>query len=253
MNTISLRKLRIPAYTLLVITLGACAGNKERISGDEIDPLEPANRNMFSLNESLDENIFKPVAQGYVNITSAPVRASVTNFFDNASYLNTILNSFLQGEFGHGFADIGRFVVNSTLGIGGLFDVATDMGLPEREKDTGQTLARWGAGEGAYLFIPGPGSNTIRDSSNMVTSSLLFPFTYFSAVVLLPVTAVMAINARANLLTASNIRDEAALDSYSFTREVYLQQRQNLIYGKPEPFSDSFEGFEDEYEDDIDR
>jgi len=220
------RTIRL-TFIALTLNLGACA--TQDIIRDNPDPLEPANRKLFSLNGVLDDNIFKPVAHGYVNVTPRPVRSGITNFFDNATYLNVILNSFLQAELKNGFADVGRFVINSTLGIGGLFDVATGMGLPSREKDTGQTLGKWGFGEGAYLFIPGPGSSTIRDIPNMITSSLLFPFSYLPITVLLPVTAVMAVNARANLLTASNLRDEAALDEYTFTREAYLEKRRALI------------------------
>ncbi len=237
MNRLLPRKLIL--LTFITLTLGGCA-TPDRIQ-DNPDPLEPANRQLFNLNETLDDNIFKPVAQGYVNITPRPVRTGITNFFDNATYLNVILNSFLQAEFSNGFSDVGRFMANSTFGIGGLFDVATDMGLPPREKDTGQTLGKWGFGEGAYLFVPGPGSSTIRDTSNIITSSLLFPFTYFSAAVFFPVTAVMAVNARANLLTASTLRDEAALDTYTFTREAYLERRRYLIRGGDEEALREFE------------
>ena len=120
------------------------------------------------------------------------------------------------------------------MGIGGLFDVATPMGLPENDEDFGQTLAVWGVDEGSYLYLPFLGPNTVRDSTDYVPSTLLNPFFYLSSTILFPVTAINAINKRANLLEASNIRDEAAVDLYSFTREAYLQQREYLIHdGNP--------------------
>ena len=120
------------------------------------------------------------------------------------------------------------------MGGGGLFDVATPMGLPEHEEDFGQTLAVWGVDEGSYLYLPFLGPNSVRDSTNYVPSTLLNPFFYLSSTILFPVTAINAVNKRANLLEASNIRDEAAVDPYSFTREAYLQQREYLIHdGNP--------------------
>jgi len=232
---------------LCLLLLAGCATVSHEHSGEiNRDPLEPTNRSLYNLNESLDMYIFKPVAQGYVNTFPLPVRRSVTRFFDNASYLNVIINSFLQGKFENGFSDIGRFVINSSIGVGGLFDVASQIGLPEHNEDTGQTLAVWGMGEGAYLFLPGTGSNSTRDVSNMVTSTLLFPFTYLSYTILLPVTALAAINARANMLSASGIRDTAAIDPYAFTREAYLQKRQHMIEdGEPTENIDDDVFFED--------
>jgi len=240
--------LRVCArIALIALTLGlsACA-TQDRIP-DNPDPLEPANRQLFNLNETFDVFILKPAAQGYVKITPPPVRDGVTNFFDNATYLNVILNSFLQAEFDSGFSDLGRFIVNSTLGVAGLFDVATGMGLPSREKDTGQTLGKWGFAPGAYLFLPGRGSYTIRDIPNLVTNTLLFPFTYTRRTVLIPVTMLMVLNARANSLAASAMRDEAALDTYTFTREAYLEKRRALIR---EGDDDALREFDEMFSDD---
>ena len=211
------------------------------------DPLEPANRVFFNVNETLDRAMLKPVAQGYVRITPAPVRTGVTNFFNNLGYLNVILNDVLQGKFEQGVNDSLRFIFNSTLGIGGWFDVAGDnMGLPAHEEDFGQTLAVWGLDKGFYLYLPLFGPNTLRDSADFIPSTLLNPFFYASGSILLPLNAVNAINTRANLLEASNIRDEAALDPYAFTREAYLQQREFLIHDGNPPISD----YEDIFEED---
>ena len=143
----------------------------------------------------------------------------------------------LQGKLNQGISDIARFVTNSTVGIGGLFDVATSMGLEEHDEDFGQTLAVWGVDEGSYLYLPFFGPNSVRDSTDFVPSTLLNPFYYISSAILFPVTAIKAVNKRANLLEASNIRDEAAVDPYSFTREAYLQQREYLIHDGSPPVS----------------
>ncbi len=240
------RKITILVLLIVVGSLPGCASVPDNADIDSSDPLEPTNRHLYNFNEALDQHMFRPVAETYANILPRPVRVGVTNFFDNVGYLNVTLNSFLQGKFADGFSDITRIVVNSSLGIGGLFDVATRMGLSEHDEDTGQTLAVWGVGKGAYLFVPVTGADTVRDLSNIVTSTLLYPFTYFSAVVLFPVAAVEAINARANLLEASRIRDAAALDPYSFTRESYLQERQHLINDGNIPLEDEADFLIDE-------
>ena len=203
------------------------------------DPLEPANRVFFNVNETLDRAMLKPVAKGYAKVTPALVRTGITNFFNNLGYLNVILNDVLQGKFEQGVNDALRFIFNSTLGIGGWFDVAgDDMGLPAHEEDFGQTLAVWGLDKGFYLYLPLFGPNTLRDSADFIPSTFLNPFFYASGPLLLPLNAVNAINTRANLLEASNIRDEAALDPYAFTREAYLQQREFLIHDGNPPLSD---------------
>jgi len=154
MVNITMNKLMKIIVLGLAIALGAgCAGTQEKNVATP-DPIEPANRAFYDFNEGLDRHLIKPIAEGYVNITPEPVRSAVTNFYGNLAYLNVILNSFLQGKFAQGFSDTGRFLLNSTLGIGGLFDVASDAGLERHQEDFGQTLAVWGAPRGAYLYLP---------------------------------------------------------------------------------------------------
>ncbi|MBI2970369.1 MAG: VacJ family lipoprotein [Gammaproteobacteria bacterium] len=244
--------MRISVTILLMLTalLGGCASTPDRsVQIADPDPLEPANRAFFTLNETLDKYLIKPVAQSYADVAPEPFRVMVTNFFDNLSYLNVILNSFLQGKFGQGMTDVGRFVVNSTVGIGGLVDVATDMGLPNHDEDLGQTLAVWGAGQGAYVYLPVQGPNTVRDLPDIASSTLLNPLFYVTGVVLYPVTALGIINARANLLDETSIRDEAAVDVYSFTREAYIQRREYLIHDGSPPSS----GYDDIFDDETDE
>ena len=239
----------VAALLLVAGMLFGCAGTPAKIeTGATADPIEPANRLFFGFNETLDQLLVKPIAQGYVDITPARVRTAVTNFFDNLSYLNTIVNSFLQGKFVQSFSDVGRFIVNSTFGVGGLFDVATGMGLKQHDEDFGQTLAVWGAGQGAYVYLPIRGPNTVRDLPDQVTGYFLNPLTYVSGTVLFPIVALSIINRRANLLEATNIRDEAAVDKYTFTREAYIQRREYLIFDGNPPSA----GYEDIFNDQSD-
>ena len=242
MNSFSYYQIfrQLAFFGMLSILVG-CATTKTTNNLIEEDTLEPANRVFFDINESLDKALIKPIAETYVDVTPNYIRTSITNFFDNLAYLNVILNSLLQGKVEQGFSDAMRFVSNTTLGIGGLFDVATTMGFAENNEDFGQTLAVWGVDEGSYLYIPFFGPNTVRDSTDFVPSTLLNPFYYISSAMLFPITAINAVNKRANLLEASNIRDEAAVDPYSFTREAHLQQREYLIHDGNPPIT----GYED--------
>lgn len=228
-------------YTLLLgsalLLTNGCATTKSA-DGSTIDRYESANRASYNFTDSLDRNIIKPAAEAYADVTPKPVRSAVTNFFNNLTYLNVILNSFLQGKWDQGLQDSLRFLYNSTAGIGGLFDVSTGIDMPAHNEDFGQTLAVWGVDRGSYLFIPLFGPNTVRDTTDFVPSTLLNPLFYASGLVLLPVTALNAVNTRANLLEASSLRDEAAIDPYVFTREAFLQQREYLVYDGNPPASE---------------
>jgi phospholipid-binding lipoprotein MlaA len=202
------------------------------------------NRKIYAFNDTLDKKFIEPIAKKYVTVTPAVVRKGVTNFFDNASYLNTITNDILQGKPKAFFKDTGRFIVNSSLGIGGLFDPATSLGMPLREEDLGQTFGKWGAGEGAYLTLPFMGPSSYRDVSAPVMGIFTNPLTYLAAVVTVPAGVVSAINTRANLLDASRLRDQAALDPYAFVREAWRQQREYSLYDGNPP-GDGFDDFID--------
>ncbi len=231
-----------------LLAMLACAMSTPALAQEDEDgdPFEGLNRGFYSFNDGLDRHFFQPVAEGYVKVTPSPVRKGVTNFFDNVSYINVIFNDVLQGKLGQFVRDSGRFVVNSTVGIGGLFDPATSMGLTQGNEDLGQTFGVWGAGEGAYLVLPLFGPDTIRDVPDRVTASFLNPLFYLNSVVTIPLTALNAINSRANLLEASRVRDQAALDPYVFTREAFRQRREFLIYDGNPPMSDIDELLEDD-------
>lgn len=232
---------------VLAALVSACATNTPKGPND---PWEKQNRKFYNFNDSLDRKFFTPVAKGYVAITPKPVRASVTNVFENVGYLNVIANDLLQGKLTNFAADSGRFIVNSSIGLGGIFDPATSLGLPAHDEDFGQTLGKWGAGEGRYLVLPLMGPNSFRDLPDIATSMALNPLTYISAVVTVPLGVLNLINMRANLLEATNIRDQAALDPYTFVREAYRQMREFKIYDGNPP-SESIDDYLDEDDGDV--
>ena len=203
------------------------------------DPWEGWNRGVFAFNDTLDRFIVKPVSEVYLKIVPSPLRTGVTNVFDNITYLNVIANSFLQGKGKQGYADIGRFIINSTVGLGGVFDVATAAGVPRNEEDFGQTLAVWGVGEGPYLVLPLLGPSNFRDAPGYAFAALVHPLTYWNGD-----TAISAglgglgiVDQRARAKGAFELINAAALDRYIFIREAYRQRRIFLIYdGNPPVF-----------------
>ncbi len=227
---------------ILAFVVGGCSGTR---TAETNDPHEPINRKMYAFNDSIDKNFVEPVAKTYVEATPEPIREAITNFFDNITYLNTIANDLLQGKIKQFFQDSGRFVVNSSVGVGGLFDPAAKLGLKKNEEDLGQTFGVWGAEQGAYLTLPFLGPSSYRDASAPIMGMLLNPITYFAMPVTVPAALVNALNTRANLLDATRIRDQAALDPYTFVREAWRQQREYQIYdGNPpgDDFEDYIEG-----------
>lgn len=204
-------------------------------SGNPKDPVEGFNRAMFAFNEGLDTAIIKPVAKGYEAVLPAPVRSGVTNFFGNIADFFIGVNNLLQGKPGDAASDLGRVLVNSTIGILGIFDVATGAGLEKHEEDFGQTFGRWGVGDGAYVVLPFFGPRTIRDTAGLVLDSMADPVADIDHVptrnVLL---ALRIVDTRADLLPADKVIEEAALDKYSYIRDGYLQRRRNLVHdGNP--------------------
>lgn len=210
--------------------LGGCAS-----SGHPKDPVEGFNRAVFAFNEGLDSVIFKPVAQGYEAVMPDPVRTGVTNFFGNIADLFVGVNNLLQGKPGQAASDLGRVLVNSTIGILGIFDVATSAGLEKHEEDFGQTFGRWGVGDGAYVVLPFFGPRTVRDTAGLVLDSMADPVSDIDHVPTRnTLLALRIIDTRADLLPADKVIEEAALDKYSYIRDGYLQRRRNLVHdGNP--------------------
>lgn len=219
---------RLGVLAIFVLLMGGCATTSE--NGKDIDPYESFNRKMFTFNGVLDKQVAEPIASGYTKVTPEPVQTGVTNFFQNLSNINVVLNDFLQGKFKQGFADSGRFVINTTVGIAGLFDVAKKFGLEQHNEDFGQTLAVWGVNPGPYLVLPFLGPSTTRGTPSFAVEALTNPVvTAFP-----PLLGLELVDTRARADGAIKFVDEAALDPYIFTRESFLQWRNFLIYdGNP--------------------
>lgn len=206
--------------------LGGCA-----TSGNPKDPIEGFNRAMFAFNEGLDTVLIKPVAQGYDAALPTPVRTGVTNFFGNIADLFIGVNNLLQGKPDQAVSDIGRVLINSTVGILGIFDIATEAGLEKHEEDFGQTFGRWGIGNGAYVVIPVFGPRTVRDTAGLVLDMAVDPVGNVDHVATRnSLAALRLIDTRADLLPADKVIEEAALDKYAYVRDGYLQRRRNLVH-----------------------
>jgi len=218
------------ALVLGALLLGGCATN-----GDPRDPLEPLNRGIYQFNDAVDRGIMKPVAKGYKAVLPQPVRTGVGNFFSNLDDVVVLFNDLLQFKFGQAASDFSRLVWNTSVGILGLIDVATPMDLPKHNEDFGQTLGRWGVGNGPYLVLPLLGPSNLRDTVGLVVDYRVDPV-YQQDDMADRNTAVVlrAIHKRSVLLGAEDVVQEGALDPYSFVRDAYLDRRRNLVYdGKP--------------------
>lgn len=223
-------RLRL-SLLLLMVTLAGCAHSP---TYDPHDPLEELNRDFYAFNMTLDRYILRPTARGYVRYTPQLVRKGVDNFLTNLFYPRTVVNSFLQGKVVAGSQDFARFVVNTTVGLLGVFDVATPMGIPEHNEDFGQTLGYWGLGSGAYLMLPLLGPSTTRDFSGRVVDLAFMPTTYMDTGPAFVITAVDIINLRAKLLKLDRTLEES-FDPYAFVRSGYLQNRRSLVFDGKAP------------------
>ena len=210
--------------------LGGCATT----ANNPKDPYEGFNRAMFSVNEGIDV-VVKPIAEGYDAAAPLPVKAGVGNFFGNISDVWTALNNLAQGKGEQGLSDLGRVLVNTTIGIGGVFDVASDMGLEKHSEDFGQTLGKWGVGDGPYFYWPLIGPHTTRDTLGFGVDSYVDPVWNLKKVpVRNTAVGVHFIDTRASLLASDKVVEEAAFDKYNYIRDAYLQHRRSEIYdGNP--------------------
>ncbi len=199
------------------------------------DPYEAYNRQVYRFNNAIDRAVVKPVAKAYRTVTPDFVERGVANFFRNLAEPTTMVNDLLQGKGKQFWSDSGRFVVNTTVGVVGLFDVAKHVGLEKHNEDFGQTLAKWGAQDSPYFVLPFFGPRTIRDSFGLLGDWFTDPITYIKDnTVRYSVRALAVVDIRAQLLTASKVLEQASDDEYLFVREAYLQKRRQLIYdGNP--------------------
>jgi phospholipid-binding lipoprotein MlaA len=252
--------LRLPVLSLMlaILALAGCATNSAatREGGEPTgaesaaDPWEQMNRRIFRFNRDVDRATLKPVAIGYEKVIPSFVRSGIRNFYTNLRGPRNILNNFLQGKGASGFSETGRFVVNSTIGILGLVDVASGLGLEHREEDFGQTLAVWGVPDGPYVMVPFAGPQTLRDAFAFPIDVLVDPLWYWlydeDAPVRYGLYALRAINFRAGFLSAEALLDQA-FDPYVRLREAYLQNRLYEVYDGNPPVDDDF--YDEMYDD----
>lgn len=224
----------LPSSSIALLVVLLCAGCAHSPPYNPSDPLEPVNRFVWEFNSAADRYVLRPVAQTYADLTPDLVEQGIDNFLSNLTYPATIVNDAFQLKFRHTAADLTRFLVNSTVGVLGIFDVAASLGLPERDEDFGQTLGYWGIGQGIYLMLPFLGPSTGRDLVGRGVGYFLNPTFYIDDTVTeWSLLVLYALNLRASLLGF----DQAiysAFDPYIFVRTVYLQRRRAAVYdGNP--------------------
>ena len=223
-----------------IALMAGCATTQQTERVAKIDPFESMNRAVFTFNENADEYVIKPVAEAYQFVLPDFVRTGVTNFFSNIGDVFVAVNNLLQGKPGNAANDIGRFLVNSTIGILGLFDVATDAGLEKNKEDFGQTLGVWGVPSGPYVVLPLFGPSSVRDTAGLaldIKTDFILNSNQLNHDQKVGSTVLRVVNQRANLLNASQLLEDAAFDKYSFLRDSYLQRRRNQVYDGNPPLS----------------
>lgn len=232
------------AVLVLSLAVSGCAttsgGQARPVTGPGADPWENWNRKVYAFNDVVDRAVLRPVATAYVEYVPQPVRTGVTNFFGNFGDAWSAINNFLQGKFSNGMQDVMRVGTNTVFGLGGLIDMATEVGIEKQGEDLGQTFGRWGFASGPYVVWPLLGPSTVRDS-------FALPLDRYVSPVLLTdndwaragIVVLGAVDQRAGLLNASRMLDDVALDKYAFTRDGFLQRRRSLVYdGNPPSTSD---------------
>src|SRR5512134_1224890 len=221
---------RLCPVILLAALASGCATAR-----DPRDPWESVNRVTYGFNDTVDKVIVKPVAQGYKFILPSPIRVWVYNFFSNLNDVVVLANDLLQFKLIQARDDATRIFLNSSIGVLGINDVATPLGLEKNNEDLGQTFGHWGMGPGPYFVIPLLGPSTVRDTVGVVGDLYIAPILQVDDISTRNLLiALRLVSARAELLGAEKILDEAAIDEYAFVRDAYLQRRLNLIYdGNP--------------------
>lgn len=228
---------RLPISLALALALSGCA-----TSGNPKDPVEGFNRAMFAFNDGLDKAVIKPVAQGYEATVPQTARNGVANFFGNIADVFIGVNNVLQGKMPEAINDFGRVMVNTTVGVLGFMDIATDLGVEKHDEDFGQTFGRWGVGSGAYVVLPVFGPRTVRDTVGLAADVHVDPVGNVGDVPARnTLLATRLISDRTALLPADKVIEEAALDKYSYIRDGYLQRRRSLIYDGAPPRIDDEE------------
>ena len=239
-----LRNAAAPLLVLAAIVLSGCATVPADSGSDPRDPIESFNRQVFEFNDVVDRALLKPIAEAYEYLPE-PVRDCLGNAFSNFREPSNAFNNLLQGKPVDALSDTCRFVVNSTIGLLGCFDVGRQKKKKKHNEDFGQTLGRWGAGPGPYIVLPIFGASTVRDAIGaLLVEAYLDPNFWIQDVAARNwIFGVRLVDQRAQLLQADDLISGAALDKYRFIRDGFLQRRRNLIYdGNPPPASDDIDG-----------
>jgi phospholipid-binding lipoprotein MlaA len=224
------------------VSLSACATK----GTNPQDPYESMNRKTYQFNHAFDAALLKPAAKVYTTILPAPVRSGINNVYDNVNMIPTIANDLLQAEGRYVVKDFWRLVVNSTVGIGGIFDVAKSMNLPPHSNDLGITFAKWGNTQSPYLIIPFLGPSTFRDGMGLMFNyALLTPYPYLDVGLAWALVGVRYVDLRSQMFDTDKFMNEA-LDQYAFMRDAYLQHRHYLITGAQNQAADSSSLYVDE-------
>ena len=224
-NVFRSSRVGMAVAALAAALLAGCA-----TTGNPDDPLEGYNRAMFSFNDQVDKIVVKPAAQAYEAVLPSPVRTGVGNVLGNLGDPWIALNNMLQGKFAEGMSDLMRFALNSTWGLLGLLDIASEAGLPKHDEDLGQTLGRWGVGEGAYIVLPFFGPRTVRDAVALPADFMANePFSIDHVATRNTVLGTRIVHGRSVLLGADRTLEDAALDRYAFVRDFYLEQRRYKV------------------------
>jgi phospholipid-binding lipoprotein MlaA len=237
-SSCSLVRFRVLCVLTATLLLGGCASLPDDYR-DPRDPWEAYNRGMHQFNTDFDTAFLKPLAKGYKAVTPDPVDKGITNFFNNLADVTSLVNNLLQVKLSRAASDAGRLVVNSTVGLLGFVDVASNLGLPSYKEDFGQTLGYWGAAPGPYFVLPILGPSTVRETFGLAGDIYTDPlFNLSDNKVYWGLAALRLVDRRADFLTATKVMEEAALDPYIFVRDAYLQRRRNLVYDGNPPTED---------------
>ncbi len=215
----------VTAGLIAASLLGGCATQANK------DPLEGLNRGIYKFNDTVDKAAIKPVAGAYKAVVPSPLRSGVSNFFSNLGDVVNVINDLLQFKLAQAMDDAGRFAINTTFGIGGVFDWASQDGIAKHNEDFGQTMAYWGWKDSAYLVLPFLGPSTLRDTGGLIVDSAFFDPIYYvdGPADRNQLLITKFIDKRSQYLPGSDLLDEAALDPYVFMRDAYLQRRANMV------------------------
>ena len=229
---------RVAVSTAALALLAGCASVPPE-ARDPRDPWQGFNRAVFKFNTDFDNAFMKPAAQAYQFITPEVVDEGVTNFFNNIADVTSAVNNALQFKLSRAGNDVGRVVVNTTVGFAGFFDVASNLGLPSYKEDFGQTLGYWGIAPGPYFVMPILGPSSVRDAFGFGGDVVLDPFfSLENDKIYWGFIALRAVDRRADLLAAGELLNEAAIDPYAFLRDAYLQRRRSLVHDGNPPAAD---------------